>query len=200
MKTLALAFVAALATTGAYAAETADFSDNKVTTTFTSGNLEFSLDFGSQDLEGVTTRAYTSFGQVGAFDTWTAVELGYDRIDETLSVAAIGAAQTQLDPNWTLWGQGEVAYVAATQDLGEGEALVTPTFGVSYSLTEATSVSASVDHTWVATQSWEAVGGEGEVAVSHTFRDNLLVTGSLVKPYDTKNDAAYLKLETVFSF
>lgn len=177
-----------------------DLDRAQLVTTFSSGNLETSLTFGENDFEKFSVRGYVGDWSTEAYSLYSAVELEYDRNLSALKAAAIFGGVYDINPVWTAYGDLEVAYVAPTGALSDGEALITPTLGAAYTLGHFSSVFADVEYTYVASQSWQKAGGEAQIGVSYGVSENVLLTGSVVKPIDTANNDPFLRIETAFNF
>lgn len=203
IKTLALSTALAVAATGAFAE---NFDNTAVVTTFSSGKLEFSLGMDRADgFRSAEVTAFTTEGVLWGFDTYTAVSLGYDRANslasgESLTLGVEAGGTRALSTEFTVYGDVSVDYVAAAGDLGNGDVFLTPNVGASYNLTGAVSAFGDVDYRWNLTNGAVGERGTVEVGLAGVVTEGLIVKGSVVQPFDTPNNDAQLKLETVLAF
>jgi len=191
------ALFATLSTT----AVAADFEANQYVTTFSSGMLEFSLGAVETDLTSATATAVGvatySFGKV---DTSVDLSFGYDFAEDEVATAATLNAVTSVNPLLSVYGSAEVAYVAASDDLSNGDVLVSPTVGAAYAVSDRADVFAEVGYAWNASENWTREGGEVEVGLDFAVNDAFTVSPSLVRSFDTTEDATNFKLEATLRF
>lgn len=197
MKTLMLSTALVLAASVAFAA---DFESNEVVVSAQSGGLEFSLGTVDGELTSVATTGTFANYQLGRFDTSVDATVAYGRADETLGVELAYNLSTDLNDRVELYGTAAVAYTAPTSDLGNGEVSVAPTLGAAYSINETLSAFGDVTYSWTATNDWAREGGAVEVGVDYQVAQNVTVTPSLVRTFDTGADATNLKMELGFRF
>lgn len=205
-KTLATLAVSAALVVAATTAFAGNFDNTSIVTTFSSGKLEFSL--GADQADGFRSAEVTAFTTEGAlwgFDTYTAVSLGYDRLSSvattpSLALGVEAGGARDLSAEFTVYGDVAVDYVAATNDLGNGDVFLTPTVGASYNLTGAISAFGEVDYRWNLSGGTVGERGTVEVGLAGVVTEGLIVKGSVVQPFNTANDDAQVKLETVLAF
>ena len=191
MKTTILAMVAAFGLTAGTAS--ADDFDNTT--------ASVTAEFGRYDLtiEGSEDNGYTelSFGAniVGGLDmsathyhSADAYGLGLD-YTMTTQVGAVA-----------VWGVAEVEYIAPEGDFGDGDFFATPTVGAGYDITDAVTAWSEVGYTWNASESFDRVGGVAEVGVDFTLADNVTLTPSIVRTFDTAADNTQAHIGLSFSF
>ena len=191
MKTTILAMVAAFGLTAG--AASADDFDNTV--------ASVTAEFSRYDLtiEGTEDDSYTelSFGAniVGGLDMsvthYHAVDAYGIGLDYT-ATTQVGAVE--------VWGVAEVEYVALDGDLDGGDFFATPTVGAGYDVTNAVTVWSEVGYTWNASESFDRVGGVAEVGVDFTLAENVTLTPSVVRTFDTGADESQLNLNLTFNF
>lgn len=191
MKTTILAMVAAFGLTAG--AASADDFDNTV--------ASVTAEFGRYDLtvEGTEDNGYTelSFGAniVGGLDmsvtdyhSADAYGLG---LDYTMTTQVGEVA---------VWGVAEVEYIAPEGDLGEGDFFATPTVGAGYDITDAVTAWGEVGYTWNASESFDRMGGTVEVGADVALADNVTLTPSIVRSFDTGADETQAHIGLTFSF
>ena len=197
MKTLMLSTALVLAVSVAFAA---DFDANEVVVSAQSGGLEFSLGTVDGELNSVATTATFANYQLGRFDTSVDATVSYGRLDETLGVELEYNLSTDLNAQVELYGTAAVAYTAPTSDLGNGEVSVAPTLGAAYSINETLSAFGDVTYSWNVSNEWAREGGAVEVGVDYQVAQNVDITPSLVRTFDTGADTTNMKLELGLRF
>ena len=198
MKTLLLASVLAL---GATAASAADFDRTELVTKFSSGKLEFAITADNDGLSGIETTAYITQGPIwGTWNSYTAVSLGYDKNADTMSLGVEGGLAKDLDKIWTVYGIAELAYVADTSALSDGDVFFSPSLGVAATFDPRWQAFAEVGYSWDVSNSFNEAGGYAEVGLAFLVTEEFSVAGSIVKPIDTANDDAFARIETSFRF
>lgn len=191
MKTTILAMVAAFGLTAG--AASADDFDNTV------GSV--TAEFGRYDvtIQGNEDSGYTdlSFGAniVGGLDMsathYHAVDAYGLGVDYT-ATTQVGAV--------AVWGVAEVEYVAPEGDLDGGDFFATPTIGAGYDVTDSVTAWSEVGYTWNASESFDRVGGVAEVGVDFTLAENVTLTPSVVRTFDTDVNESQLNLNLTFNF
>jgi opacity protein-like surface antigen len=198
MKKVMIATAAlAVMATSAFAA---DFDANEFVVTAQSGGLELSLGTVEGELNTVSTTGTFANYQLGRFDTSVDATLTYGRLSDTLGVELGYNLETAMTDTVGVYGTVAVAYVAPTTDLNGGDVFVAPTLGVSYTVSETFDAFADVTYAWDASNDWTGVGGAIEVGVNYEVAQNVTLTPSVVRTFDTATDATNLKLEVGFSF
>jgi hypothetical protein len=196
-----LMITTALFATVSTAAIAEDFKANQYVTTFTSGSLEFSLGAVETDLTTVTTTAVgVATYSFGAVDTSLDLSFGYDLDEDAVTTAATLNASTAPTPLLTVYGSAELAYVADTGALSDGEVFVSPTVGTAYAVSDSAAVFAEVGYAWNASDNWVADGGEVEVGVDFAASEAFTISPSLVRTFDTTDNATNFKVEATLRF
>jgi len=190
----------ALITTMATSAMAADFDNNTYGVTVTSGALDFALDAnedGLTDFEvGATGLAYT----VGAVDANVRGALSYNLDTDTIGVRGEYNVNWAAATNTTVYGTAAVEYATVNTDLKDGDFFFDPSVGVSYAFADGVSVFGEVGYTWNASDDWSRAGGYVEVGVPFTVVDNVTVTPSLVRGFDTGSDETNFNLSVGLKF
>lgn len=199
MKKILLA-TALTASVFASAAMAADFEATGLTTTFNSGILSFSLGSVDGELTSVKTGANVAAYSLGRFDTTTDVSLSYGRLSDTFDLSVDYNVETAVNPSLTVYGTAGVSYVTPTSDLDGGDAYFDPTLGASYAAAKNVDVFADVSYSWNMSNDWSREGGELTVGVDYFASEQVTLTPSLVRTFDTGADATNLNLEVAFNF
>jgi opacity protein-like surface antigen len=190
----------ALITTMATSAMAADFDNNTYGVTVTSGALDFALDAnedGLTDFEvGATGLAYT----VGAVDANVRGALSYNLDTDTIGVRGEYNVDWSTATNTTVYGTAAVEYATVNTDLKDGDFFFDPSVGASYAFSDGVSVFGEVGYTWNASDDWSRAGGYVEVGVPFTVVDNVTVTPSLVRGFDTGSDETNFNLSVGLKF
>lgn len=202
MKTMILSTIAAAFMATTVSADT--FDNTVLVTTVTTGNLEFSASTtvgDSVDNYLVGGGATFDLGKVGTMDSKVFVFGQYANV-ATVGVAAVGAEYTlsQEFDRTTVELTGQAAYVALTEDFGNGDLFVTPSANVEYAMTDRVAVFGEVGYTWNATNDFHAEGGYGQVGLDVGLTDTVGVRPSIVKPFDSASDDAFAVIELKFNF
>jgi opacity protein-like surface antigen len=178
----------------------ADFDSNEFVVTAQSGGLELSLGTVDGDLSSVSTTGTFANYALGRFETSVDATLTYGRLDNTLGLELGYNMSTDLNDKVGVYGSAAVAYVAPTADLGAGDVFVAPTLGATYAVSETFGAFADVTYDWNASNDWTGTGGAVEVGVNYAVAQNVTLTPSLVRTFDTAVNETNLKLEVGFSF
>lgn len=198
MKTFVLATAIVF---GATTAMAGNFDANELVTTFKSGKMELSLGAVDGKLNTVSTSVTDIAAyNLGRFDASLDLGLTYGRLDETLGVAATYNVSTALSPLANLYGSAELAYIAPTAKLSDGDVFATPTLGASYKVTDSVTAFGEVSYTWNASNKWAKTGGALELGADIFVADKVSIAPSLVRTFDTGSDSTNLKLEATFRF
>jgi opacity protein-like surface antigen len=198
MKKVMIATAAlAVMATSAFAA---DFEANEFVVTAQSGALELSLGTVDGKLDSVATTGTFANYKLGRFETSVDASLTYGRLSDTLGLEVEYNMSTALNDKVGVYGSAAVAYVAPTADLGAGDVFVAPTLGATYAVSETFGAFADVTYGWNASNDWTGTGGAVEVGVNYDVAQNVTLTPSLVRTFDTGADATNLKLEVGLSF
>jgi hypothetical protein len=197
MKKILLATAVVFAGTAAMAG---NFDANEVNTTVNSGVLSFSLGTVGGELSTVETSATVASYALGRFDTTTEVGLTYGRLSDTLDLSVAYNLSTALNPSLTAYGTAEVSYVAPTADLGAGDAFFGPTVGLTYVASDKVDIFGEVSYAWNMSNSWASQGGAVEVGVDYSLTEQVSVTPSLVRTFNTGADETNAKLGLTFNF
>lgn len=196
MKTVMIA--SAIAMSLATAAVAADFDDTAVSVVLERDNLTFGVDTVDGDASaltfGVAVLPHTVAGADA--DVTLGFEYGIQAEDLTFS-AAYGLSKNY--GQLSVYGDIEAAYIIAS-GAGKGEWEVTPTVGAGYNVNEKLTAFGEVAYTWEASNDWNAAGGALEVGARYALSDDLALTPSLVRTFDTGDDATNLKLEVGLRF
>ena len=180
MKTFVLAAVAALGL--GTAASAADFDVNSLTTTVTTGDLEFSATtFVGSDLDGFgddfgLRAGYTALEYNSVFGPADVEVYGAYASVADEDLGALGAVYTAM-PNMPEGVALELAvdgaWVFLTDDFGGGEFWVTPSANLEIDLTTNIAVWGEIGNTWAASEDMADLGGYTalglDVGITETF-------------------------------
>ena len=195
MKTLMLSTALVLATTAAFAA---DFDNNSVDLVLERDNLTFGVSTTAgeaTDLSvAVTVLPYEVLGADA--DLTLGAEYGIQSEDVTLS-ATYGLSKHYGQVN--VYGSFEAAYtIESGADEGTWDA--TPTAGVAYRVNDQLTAFTDVDYTWDASNDWTTDGGSVELGARYAISDDVALTPSLVRTFDTEADETNLNLKVALRF
>lgn len=199
MKKLLIAIAATLGF--ATASFAGDFDNTQFTTTLSSGSLVFTLENTVNDpITELSVGANLHSYSMGKINVDLFAELGYNRLNDTMNLRGEYQLGMPVNDRVNAYGAMAVDYVAASNDLSNGDFYLDPYVGASYSFTENTSVYAEVGYTWNISQSWAANGGYAEVGVDYYVTDRWMLTPSLVRTFDTGNDSTQARIGASVSF
>ena len=134
----------------------------------------------------------------GAF----AMGVGYDRVEENASIHAVYEAAYTVN-KLALTADVDLAYVTPRDDLGDGSAFATPSFGVAYGVNDRVSPFANVSYAFSVSEDFgNREGGVAELGVNFNMSDNVTVTPSVVRYFDNNNaeDNTQFRLGGTFRF
>lgn len=195
MKTILLTTALVFAGTAAMAG---DFDNNSVDLVLERDNLTFgvsTLNGDATDLSlGVTVLPYTVMG-VDA-DLTLGAEYGIQSEDITLS------GKYELSKNISKLNVSAAAKAAYTIESGanEGAWMVTPSVGVKYNVNDKLAAFGNVSYDWNASNDWTRAGGSAEVGARYALTDDLALTPSLVRTFDTGADETNVNLAIALRF
>lgn len=182
------------------AANADDFDNTTFETVLYSGKYEFSLSGDTDNGFNNTAVGMVLFPhEVGTLNASVYTELGYNFDDNEVSVTG----EYQMFKNYDfgeLYGAVAVDYVTLDDDLDSGDWGLTPHIGAVYDVTNKASVFAEVGYSWNMTQDWDATGGYTEVGVDFSVSDNVALTPSVIRTFDTANDEYQANLTLGISF
>lgn len=180
------------------AAMAADFDNNSVDLVLERDNVTFgvsTLGGEATDLSfGVAVLPYAVMGAEA--DLTLGAEYGIQSEDITLSAAyALSKNINQLNLN----GAVKAAYTIES-GAGEGTWVVTPSVGANYRVNDKLAAFSKVSYDWDASNDWASAGGSVEVGARVGITDDLALTPSLVRSFDTGADETNLNLEVALRF
>jgi opacity protein-like surface antigen len=180
------------------AAMAADFDNNSVDLVLERDNLTFGIStLGGEatDLSvGVTVLPYAVMGADA--DLTFAAEYGIQSKDFTLS-ATYGLSKNIDKLN--VYGDLEAAYTIAS-GANEGSWAATPTVGTAYRVNDKLAAYGEVSYSWNVSNDWTRDGGAVEVGARYAINDDLALTPSLVRTFDTGADETNLNLKLALRF
>lgn len=193
MKTtmIALATVAGLATSAAYAG---DFDNTGVDFVFTSGNLSFAAESTDGELDALETRVNVLPHSLGFADADVTAYAGYSVITDE---AYAGAKYNVVKDIEALKLYGSLG---AEYDVGTTDWTVTPKVGADYVVAEKLSVFAEVSYDYNASQDWAKMGGEAALGVNYAITDAVAIRPSVVRTFDTGADETNLNVAVALAF
>ena len=197
MKKILLATALVVAASAAFAD---NFDANQVNTTVNSGILSFSLGTVAGELTTVGTSATVAAYSIGNVNTSAEVSLTYGRLSDTFDLGVAYNLDTAVNPSLKAYGTAEVSYVTPTADLDAGDAFFAPTVGLSYAAAKHADVFGEVSYSWNMSNDWTSEGGAVEVGVDYALTEQLSITPSLVRSFNTGADETNAKLGLTFNF
>lgn len=195
MKTILLTTALVFAGTAAMAG---DFDNNSVDLALERDNLTFgvsTLNGEATDLSlGVTVLPYAVMG-VDA-DLTLGAEYGIQSEDITLSGKyALSKNISKLNVN----GAVKAAYTIES-GANEGAWMVTPSVGAKFNVSDKLAAFGSVSYNWDASNDWARAGGSVEAGARYALTDDLALTPSLVRTFDTGADETNVNLAVALRF
>ena len=184
-----------LATTAAFAG---DFDNNSVDLVLERDNLTFgvsTLNGEATDLSvGVTVLPYTVMG----LDADLTLGAEYDIQWENFTLSG----KYEVSKNINDFNVNAAAKAAYTIESGvdEGTWMVTPSVGVKYNVNDKLAAFGNVSYDWNASDEWTRAGGEAEVGARYALTDDLAITPSLVRTFDTGADETNLNVKVALRF
>lgn len=195
MKKLMLSAALVVAASTAFAA---DFDNNSVDFVLERDNLTFGISSTAgeaTDLSiGVAVLPHAVLGADA--DLTLGAKYGIQSEDITLS-AAYGLSKNINQLN--VYGSLEAAYTIES-GAGEGTWGATPTVGVAYRMNDKLTAFADVDYTWDVSDDWASEGGSAELGARYAINDDIALTPSLVRSFDTGADETNLNLKVALRF
>jgi hypothetical protein len=178
-----------------------DFDNTVFETTVTSGNLQFTVNTTTADnLNSFNVGAYLHDYRIGNVFAELYTEIGYNRITDTMNLRGEYQLHTAVSNNTVLYGAIAVDYVTPTNDLGNGDFYFDPYVGVSHSFTTDFVVFGEVGYTWNMSNNWANDGGYAEIGFHYHVNNNLTLTPSIVKTFDTVNADTQAKFTVGIAF
>lgn len=199
MKTIMIT-AAALTAAAIFATATfaADFDNNTTSLVLERDNLTFGLESAGGEATAMSVGvAILPYEVLGAdADLTLGAEYGIQDEDLTLT-AAYGLSKHYGQVN--VYGSAEAAYTIVS-GASEGEWAATPTVGAVYNVNDQLAAFSEVSYTWDVSNDWAAEGGSLEVGARYELSDDVSVTPSLVRSFDTAADETNLNLELGIRF
>jgi len=174
--------------------------DTTVSVTAMSGPLDFSIEGtrdGATELEVGISAFGHSFAGVDA-DLRFALGTDLDTADTLYARAEYNVA-TEVLGALTSYGVAAVQYDTNTE-LKDGTWTFDPTAGAVYGITDAVSVFAEVNYTWELNKASRDLGGSFEVGMPFAVTDQLQVTPSIARSFNTANEVTSAHLNLAFQF
>ena len=196
MKTLmiASAFAAALST----AAFAEDFDNTGVNVVLERDNLTFGVDAVGGEATSLSIGVAVLPHAVGGADADVTLGFEYGIQSEDLKFSA-AYGLTKNYGKLSAYADAEAAYtIASGADAGDWD--VTPTIGTAYRVNDKLTAFGEVAYTWEASNDWTANGGTVEAGARYALSDDLALTPSLVRTFDTGADETNLNLEVALRF
>lgn len=195
MITVAALTAATIFATTAFAA---DFDNTATNLVLERDNLTFGIESVSGEATAMSVGIAVLPHSVLDADADLTLGVKYAIQDEDLTfTAAYGLSKHYGQVN--VYGTAEAAYTIVS-GASEGEWDATPTVGASYAVNEQLAAFSEVSYTWNATNDWAAEGGALEVGARYELSDNVSVTPSLVRSFDTAADETNVKVELGLRF
>jgi hypothetical protein len=196
MKTFML--TSALALSLSNAAVASDFDNNGLNLVLERGNLTFELDTVAGEATalsfGVAVLPHTVLGA----DADLTLGVEYAIQDEDFALTAAYGLSKQYG-QVSVYGELEAAYnIASGGNKGNWDA--TPTVGATYTVNDKLSTFGEVSYTWNASDNWSGQGGAVEIGARYALTDDLALTPSLVRTFETGADATNFNIEVAFRF
>jgi len=203
---LSLAAIALMVSTAFASADS--FDTNLLTTSVTTGALEFVAtttvdsdlnNFGDDYLVGaqVTVLSYNLANGTSDVNLYGAVgELAGEGFGV---VGAQYAWITAISRDVTLELMADATYVMA-DNVENGNLLLSPSMEMTVEVTNSLAVFGGAGYTWEATDSFAQLGGYVEVGLDVAVSDTVALRPSVIRPFDTANDNVVGSLELKLNF
>lgn len=196
MKTLMIA--SALAMSLSTAAFAADFDNTGVNVVLERDNLTFGVDTVNGEATSLAVGIAVLPHAVGSADADVTLGFKYGIQSEDLTFSA-AYGLTKNYGKLSAYADVEAAYtIASGADAGAWD--VTPTIGTAYRVNDKLTAFGEVAYTWEASNDWATAGGAVEVGARYALNDDLALTPSLVRTFDTGADETNLNLEVALRF
>ena len=196
MKTLMIA--SALALSVSTAAMAADFDNTGVDLVLERDNLTFGIETTAGEATalslGVAVLPHSVLGADA--DVTLGAEYGIQTEDLTFS-AAYGL--TKRYDALAVYGSLEASYTIAS-GAAEGAWTATPTVGASYDVNEKLTAFGDVSYDFDASNDWARQGGAVEIGARYALNDDIALTPSLVRTFDTGADETNLNIAVALRF
>jgi hypothetical protein len=205
MKTLVIAAVAALGLTSAAYADS--FDTNLLKTTIVTDNLQFSL-------EGTVGSSLENLGDVWVFEaggyvlphtvgTFDGEVYLFGQFGEAFgdTFGAFGAEYI-LSTGFN-GGEFEVSGTAnyvMLNNFDDGELLLAPRARLTIDATDSVAGFGELGYAWNASNDFNGLGGYGEVGFNFGLTNDVMLSTSVVAPFETENDDMFAKVELTLNF
>lgn len=205
MKTLVIAAIAALGFSTA--ATAGDFDTNLLKTTIVTDNLQFSVQgtIGSEldnlgDAWMFEGGAYLFPHTVGTFDgeVYLFGQLG-EAFDGTFGAVGAEYILTRGFTGGEFEVSGTVNYVML-DGLDNGDLLLAPRARLTIDATDSVAGFGELGYGWNASDDFAALGGYGELGFEFGLTDNVMLSTSVVAPFETANDDMFANIELKLNF
>lgn len=178
-----------------------NFDNTAYTVVASSDTLDFKIKANATDgLVGISAGLSVLPYTIGQVDANLYVELGYNRLDETLALDAEYRVSTNIGDRILVNGALGTTYIVDAGSNVGSTWLVNPYIGASYDVNRKLTAFAEVGNTWNASNSWVNEGGYAQVGVSYSVTDTVYVKPSVIRTFDTGNDSTQAALEVGFTF
>lgn len=196
MKTLMIA--SAIAMSLSTAAFAGDFDNTGVDFVLERDNLTFGVDTVAGEATALTFGVAVLPHAVGSADADVTLGFEYGIVSEDLTFSA-AYGLTKNYGQLSAYADVEAAYTVASGST-DGAWDVTPTVGTAYRVNDKLTAFGEVAYTWEASNDWAAAGGAVEVGARYALTDDLALTPSLVRTFDTGADETNLNVEVALRF
>jgi hypothetical protein len=188
---IASAFTLSLSAAAAFAA---DFDATGVNVVLERDNVTFGVDTVAGEATALTFGVAVLPHAIGSADADLTLGFEYGIQSEDLSLSA-AYGLTKNYGKQSAYADVEAAYTIDSADWD-----VTPTVGTAYRFNDKLAAFGEVSYTWEASNDWAAAGGAFEVGARYALTDDLALTPSLVRTFDTGANATNFNLEVALRF
>lgn len=195
MKKILLATALVFAGTAAFSA---DFDNNGVNLVLERDNLTFGIDTVAGEATELSVGVAVLPHAVAGADADLTLGAAYDIQNEDFTLSAEYGLSKHFN-QLNVYGSVEAAYTIAS-GANEGVWEATPTVGAAYHVNDKLTAFSEVSYTWDASNDWTRAGGEVEAGARYAINDDIAITPSIVRSFDTGADETNLNLAVGLRF
>jgi len=199
---LAAATTLALTSTASFAETATENFDNTVASvTVNVGSYSLSVE-GNEDTGftqlGAGVNVF-SYGMTDNVDSALDAYATWYHSDEQIGLGA-DYTVTYTANDLAVYGVANIEYIAAENDLNDGDFFTAPTLGASYQMNDKIGAYTEVSYTWNASNDFSKEGGTVELGTNIALGDNIALNPALVRSFDTAEDTTQLHLGVALNF
>lgn len=177
-----------------------DFDNTSLETVVYTGNFEFSLSGDTTDgLDNIGVGYTFLHHDVGRFHGNAFAELSYGIVSEDVSIDLEYQASTYVGA-FAVYGAASAEYTTPVDTIDSGDWMFTPYVGGAYMFSDNVSAYTEVGYAWNMSTDWEREGGYVEVGADFGLAENIVITPSITRTFDTANNEYQAGLTVGLSF